>query len=330
MTAGRTMDRVLVIKLGALGDFLLALGPMQAIRRAHPAARLTLLTRAAYRGLAEASGLFDEIWIDPAPKLNPFAWLALRAKLRGGRFQRVYDLQTSDRSAGYFRLLGGAGGPEWSGKVPGCSHRHVYDAPSTQHTVDRQRDQLAIAGIDDVPLSDLDFLDAPIAARLPARPFVLLIPGASAGRPAKRWPAERFGELAARLDARGLGSAVAGTAGEGDLAHAIQAAAPEALDLTGATSLAELAAFARAARLVIGNDTGPTHLAALAGSPTLALFSADSDPVRTGPRGPHTRSVRRDDLADLDVETAVAAIGDWIDADPRRRTAATGADAPAR
>lgn len=323
MTAEQTMDRVLVIKLGALGDFLLALGPMQAIRRAHPAARLTLLTRAAYRDLAERSGLFDEIWLDPAPRLNPFVWLALRRRLRGGRFQRVYDLQTSDRSAGYFRLMGGTGGPEWSGKVPGCSHRHVYDAPSPLHTVERQREQLAIAGIEDTPLSDLGFLEAPIADRLPARPFVLLIPGASPGRPAKRWSADRFGELAARLDAQGLGSAVAGTAGEGDLAHAIQANAPEALDLTGATSLPELAAFARAARLIVGNDTGPTHLAALAGAPTLALFSADSDPLRTGPRGPHTRSLQRADLADLAVDTVLAEIGDWVARDPRGENGAT-------
>jgi ADP-heptose:LPS heptosyltransferase len=317
MTAVAPMDRVLVIKLGALGDFLLALGPMQAIRRAYPSARITLLTRPAYRDLAEGSGLFDEIWIDPAPRLNPLAWLALRRKLRGGRFQRVYDLQTSDRSAAYFRLLGGAAGPQWSGKVPGCSHRHVYATPSSLHTVERQRAQFAIAGIGDVPLSDLGFLDAPIADRLPARPFALLIPGASPGRPAKRWPAERFGALAARLDAQGLGSAVAGTEGEGGLAQTIQAAAPEALDLTGATSLSELAAFARAARLVIGNDTGPTHLAALAGAPTLALFSADSDPGRTGPRGPHTRWLRRDDLGDLEVEAVMAEIGDWIAGDPR-------------
>lgn len=323
MTVVPSTDRVLVIKLGALGDFLLALGPMQAIRRAHPDARITLLTRDAYRDLAAASGLFDEIRVDPAPKLNPLSWLALRRWLRGGRFDRVYDLQTSDRSAAYFRLLGGAGGPEWSGKVAGSSHRHVYPSPSPLHTVDRQREQLAIAGIADVPPADLGFLDADIAARLPARPFALLIPGASAGRPAKRWPVERFAELAAALDDQGLGCAIAGTAGEGDLAHAIQADAPEALDLTGATTLPELAAFARTARLVVGNDTGPMHLAALAGVPTLALFSADSDPARTGPRGRHTRFLQRDALSDLDTETVLTEIGDWIAADPRAEPPST-------
>lgn len=314
MTEPSSIDRVLVIKLGALGDFLLALGPMQAIRRHHPAARITLLTRAAYTDLATASGLFDEIWIDPAPRLNPIAWLALRARLRAGRFDRVYDLQTSDRSAAYFRLFRGGTAPEWSGKVPGCSHRHAYAPPSPLHTVERQREQLAIAGIDDVALSDLSFLDADIAGRLPSRPYALLIPGASANRPAKRWPAEAFGDLAARLAARGLGCAVAGTAEEGELAWEIQGRAPETLDLTGATTLAELAAFARAARLVVGNDTGPTHLAALAGAPTLALFSDDSDPGRTGPRGRQTRFLQRDRLETLDAETVLAEIADWVDA----------------
>jgi len=311
MTAVPTMDRVLVIKLGALGDFLLALGPMQAIRRRHPRARITLLTRAAYGDLATRSGLFDEIWIDPAPRLNPLAWLALAARLRGGRFQRVYDLQTSNRSAWYFRLMGGAA--EWSGKVAGCSHRHVFPTPSPLHTVERQRAQLAIAGLDDVPLSDLAFLDGELPDGLPARSFALLIPGASANRPAKRWPAAGFADLAARLSARGVGCAVAGTAAERELAGIIQDHAPNAADLTGRTNLAELAAVARAARLVIGNDTGPTHLAALAGAPTLALFSADSDPARTGPRGPRTRVIQRDRLDDLAPEAVLAEIADWID-----------------
>src|SRR3546814_11812512 len=83
-------SRILVIKLGALGDFLMALGPMQAIRRHHPDAELVLLTRQAYRDLGRATGLFAEIWVDPTPRWNPPAWLRWRATpLRGG-FVRGY------------------------------------------------------------------------------------------------------------------------------------------------------------------------------------------------------------------------------------------------
>ncbi len=313
-------ERILVIKLGALGDFLFALGPMQAIRRHHPEAELVLLTRPAYRDLASSSGLFDEIWDDTAPRFNPLAWLALARRLRGGGFSRVYDLQTSDRSAAYFRMFRGTSMPEWSGKVRGASHRHVYPEPHRLHTVDRQRAQLAVAGVAPVGLSDLGFLDADVSALVPADPFAALIPGASPERPAKRWPVEHYASVARRLAERGLIPVVIGGSGERGFATDISAAEPSSIDLTGRTVLGDLAAIARRCTLAIGNDTGPTHLMALAGAPTLALFSADSDPERTGPRGPATRHLQRDPLADLGVDAVVEAVEDWL---PTKRESQT-------
>ena len=300
-----------MIKLGALGDFLMALGPMQAIRRHHPDAELVLLTREAYRELGEAAGLFAEVWVDPAPRWSPLAWLRWRARLRTGGFKRVYDLQTSGRSAAYFRLFGRDRAPEWSGKAAGASHRHVYPADHRMHALDRQRAQLAIAGIAEVPLPDLRFLDGDLSAfDLPER-FALLVPGSSPERPEKRWPAACYGELAVLLAARGVTPVVIGGAGEAGVAAVIRAAAPAALDLTGRTGLGQVAALARRAAVAVGNDTGPTHIAALAGCPTVALFSAASDPAKTAPRGAAVRELRAADLADLpagQVAGAVAAI----------------------
>lgn len=293
--------RILVIKLGALGDFLMALGPMQAIRRHHPEARLVLLTRPAYRELAAAAGLFDEIWLDPAPRWNPLGWLRWRGRLRGAGFARVYDLQTSDRSAAYFRLFPRGRAPEWSGKVAGASHRHVYPADHRMHSIDRQREQLAVAGIAEVPLPDLAFLDGDLAGFGLPRRFALLIPGSSPERPEKRWPAERFGDLASRLAASGVAAVVVGGAGEAELAAEIRRAAPGTFDLTGRTSLGQIAALARAAAVAVGNDTGPTHLAALAGCPTVALFSAASDRAKTAPRGAAVRELQAPSLAGLPV-----------------------------
>ncbi|MEE8123959.1 MAG: ADP-heptose--LPS heptosyltransferase, partial [Alphaproteobacteria bacterium] len=101
------MRRILVIKLGALGDFVLAMGPFAAIRRRHAEARITLLTTAPLRELAEASGYFDETWVDERPRpWQPAGWLKLARRLIAGGFERVYDLQTSDRSAAYFHMMG--------------------------------------------------------------------------------------------------------------------------------------------------------------------------------------------------------------------------------
>lgn len=297
--AGR--ERILVIKLGALGDFVLAFGAFAAIRAHHRDARITLLTTAPFAELAERAPWFDEIRLDARPAFwnLPGLW-RLAATLRG--FDFVYDLQTSGRSSRY-RML--AGRPGWSGIARGASHPHDNPGRDRMHTVERQRDQLARAGIAAFPAPDLAWLRGP-TPDLPAR-FALLVPGAAPHRPAKRWPARRFGELAAILQARGLAPVVAGSAADAPLAAEI----PGALDLTGRTTLPELAAIASRAALAIGNDTGPMHLAAAMGTPCLVLFSRESDPALTAPRGPEERNVtvlRVPHLAGLPVERVAAAL----------------------
>ena len=101
--------RILVIKLGALGDFVQAMGPAAAIRAHHPGDEITLLTTAPYAELGRAAPYFDWVLIDQRPRVFDLAgWWRLRRMLREGRFERVYDLQTSDRSSFYHRLMGRA------------------------------------------------------------------------------------------------------------------------------------------------------------------------------------------------------------------------------
>jgi ADP-heptose:LPS heptosyltransferase len=274
--------RILVIKLAALGDFVQAFGPFAAIRAHHPDAAITLLTTPPYADLARRSPWFDAVWSDGRPSWrDPSAWWRLVQRLRGAGFSRVYDLQTSRRSSRYRALVGGAA--EWSGIAPGASHPHANPRRDAMHTVERQREQLEMAGIRRFPPPKVDWLDADLGPfALPPR-FALLVPGASPGRPGKRWPAERYGELAAGLD---LPAAVVGGAAEEPLAAAIAARAPGTIDLTGRTDFAALGALGRRAAFAVGNDTGPVHLIAAAGCPTLALFGPESDPALCAPRGP--------------------------------------------
>ncbi|MFN3075587.1 MAG: glycosyltransferase family 9 protein [Alphaproteobacteria bacterium] len=150
--------RVLVIKLGALGDFVQAMGPFAAIRAHHPDAHITLLTTSPYATFAQDSPWFDRVWIDSRPKLWQIgALLELRHWLREGRFDRVYDLQTSDRSSWYYRLFFPGLPPQWSGIARGCSHPHDNPHRDFLHTVERQAEQLAMAGIASVALPDLSW-----------------------------------------------------------------------------------------------------------------------------------------------------------------------------
>lgn len=297
--------RILVIKLGALGDIVQALGPMAAIRRHHADAEIVLLTSAPFAEFLRASPYADEIWVDGRPRLFDLPGiLRLRRKLRGRGFGRVYDLQTSDRSSFYYRLLGPGARPEWSGIARGASHRQDDPVRERTHTLERQKDQLRIAGIAEVPPPDLSWVQADLRRfALPER-FAVLVPGGAAHRPEKRWPIERYAALAASLSARGVTPVTIG----GEAERPLGAAIPAARDLTGGTSLAEVAAIGHRALWAIGNDTGPMHLLVAAGAPATVLFSAASDPALTAPRGERVIILRRERLADLPVEEVAATV----------------------
>ena len=222
-------------------------------------------------------------------------------------YDLVYDLQTSERSSRYFFL---AGRPAWSGIAPGCSLPHANAARDAMHTLERQREQLEMAGVADFPPPDLSWLAGDQDVDLPDR-FALLVPGAAPHRPRKRWPADRFGELAIVLAARGITPVVLGTAAETPLAVTIRHACPNTIDLTGRTTIESIAGLARRAALAVGNDTGPMHLITAIGCPCVVLFSAESDPALTAPRGPGgawPTVLRVPDLADLSAARVAAAL----------------------
>ncbi len=297
---------MLVIRLGAFGDFVQSFGPFAAIRAHHPGAAITLLTTEAYAKLASLAPWFDEVVVDRRPRLADLpGLLALRGKLRG--FDMVYDLQTSGRSTAYFWL---AGCPPWSGI--GHFRRFPHRDPQRDrlHTQDRQRGQLRDAGIVDIPKPNMEWLTRYPVPSLP-RPYALLVPGASAGRPQKRWPAMQFGELARRIARGGTTPVLIGGEAETAIAAEIVKATPQSINLVGRTDLIAVAALAHRAAYAVGNDTGPMHLAAAVGCRCIVLFGGASDPALTAPRAPDgawSTVLRAPDLADLPVERVAAAL----------------------
>lgn len=310
--------RVLIIKLGALGDFVQAFAAFRQIREAHAEDEITLLTTPPYADLAQASGLFDRIETDGRPKGLTQA-VKLFGRLRAARYDRVYDLQTSSRSKLFFYAFLPFP-PQWSGISPGASHRQTRPDRDAMHNLDRMADQLHVAGIGpayppgEAPAPDLSWaLAAPgcephaLMEHLGVKaPFAILAPGASTVKPEKLWPIEFYAELAQRLEQAGLQVVVAGGPGESALYTLIAARAPAAVDLTGRTALVQLAAVGTQARLCVGNDSGPTHLLAYAGAPGLMLMSRVSDPAHCGPRA-RMASLRAEDLRALKVDTVLTA-----------------------
>ncbi len=310
--AKREVQRILVIKLSALGDFVLALAAMKKIRQAHPKAQISLLTTPPFEGLAKASPYFNAVFTDGRPE--GFAqWIALRTRLRAAGYTRVYDLQTSSHSNRIFQVMR-PNPPPWSGIAFGCSLAHANPLRNQMHTLERQADQLMYAGIwpdaptrqGAAPAPDLSWVlgraegSRPPASGVKAKPYVMFVPGGSAHRPEKRWPVDRYGELARILYSRGLDIVIIGGPQEAALAQSIQRQVPRARDLTGRTDFASIAVLGAKAALAIGNDTGPLHLAAAAGAPTVVLFSSASDPQLSAPRG-NVAVLRAAKLSELPV-----------------------------
>lgn len=294
---------VLIVKLGAFGDFFLAQTAFEAIRRHHAGDRLTLLTIPQLAPLARMSGRFDEVWEDPRGR-SLSAYLAVRRMLRARHFDRVYDLQCTGRTDRYCWLLFPGPWPEWSGTARFASHNDAYPKRRKVPVLERYARQLRPFGIELAPHADLSWLDADVGRFGLDGDYALLIPGSSAGRPDKRWPL--YPALAQALAGRGVRPVVLGTSIEKDLAAAITAACPDALDLTERTNIAEIGALARHAWASVGNDTGPTHLVAAVGGPTVALFSDASNPIHAS--GRRVLVHHRPTFDTMDVDGVMAAI----------------------
>jgi ADP-heptose:LPS heptosyltransferase len=297
------MTRILVIKFGALGDFAQVFHAFAAIRAAHEGAQITLLTTPPYERLAAASGLFDRIETDGRPK-DAAAWLRMARRLRRARYDRVYDLHTSKSSTRlWWAMLPRP--PEWSGIARLGSHPQTRPDRNGMHNLDRMADQLHVAGIGPAyadgaaPPPDLSFAVQASLAKARAEgfptvgarfglapPFALLVPGASASRPEKLWPTDRYAALAAALTRRGVQVAVLGGPEQGAMAAQILGAAPAAVDLTGSkTDQLDFAGLGAECLLCVGGDTGPVHMATYAGAPGVMLLSTRvSNPAHVGPR----------------------------------------------
>jgi ADP-heptose:LPS heptosyltransferase len=291
-------ERFLIIKLGALGDMVQATTFFQALRRAKPKAHLTLLTTKPYVPFAETLGLFDAIWVDTRPKLHRIkALINLRQRIISSAFDGVIDLQNVDRTALYRRLL-------WPHSLPW----HALPRGQGKHP-QRQWPYLLerISPGAPLPLLDLRFMGTHSCIEPSWGPYVLLIPGASnAHGGAKRWPEVHFAELAKHLHAKGFTPVIIG--GPGDSFPLIHRACPQVMDLCGHTTFFDVIGLGSRARLTVGNDTGPTLLAASGGSPTLTFYSRFNPPDIGGPLGLHHRPLQTNNLATLSFEHVWGAV----------------------
>jgi ADP-heptose:LPS heptosyltransferase len=285
--------RVLVVKLGSLGEFIQSLAAAKLIRNYHVGARITLLTTPELKELAEKCPYFDVV--DPGGKpAEPQAITQLIARIRAAKYEMVYDLENSNRTSNYYHGLR-PWPPLWSGVTAGASH--VYSDPDRDrlHPLERLTGQLAAAGLVSAhPLApDLTWLRA--ALRDPPRlqpdyfgvrgRYVLLLPRGTSDTPKNKWPENKYIEIAYRIAAAGVTPVVLGGSEERELGATIVRAEPRAKNLVARADLFQSIALAERSSFTLGDDVDLMHLAAASGASCLVLLSSQGDPERTTPRG---------------------------------------------
>ncbi|MBX3479939.1 MAG: glycosyltransferase family 9 protein [Caulobacter sp.] len=311
-------EKILVIQAGTIGEFVLSLAAMRRIRQAHPRDRITLLTIPAFEALARSSPYVNDVDTGAAPE-TPGDWLALRKRIKAAKYARVYDLQGSSATNSLFQMLRPFP-PPWSGPAKGAKFRHRNPNRDRMHLLERQAEQLHVAGIwpdapvteGDAPPPDLSWIlrrapeQRPTPGAQAPKPFVLLAPGGQEKSLEKRWPIAAFSDLAGRLFAAGYDIVIIGGPQDSALARTIQKTVGRARDLTGRTDFAQIALLGARAVLAVGNDTGPLHLIAAAGAPTVALFAGGPDSALASPRG-HVAVLHAPVLSALAVDTVASA-----------------------
>jgi ADP-heptose:LPS heptosyltransferase len=269
------MADILIIKLGAFGDVLQAEGALRDIRENHPGDRVTVLTRRPFRSILERCPWVDEVLVDQnAPRWRLDQQWVLACNLRARHFARVYDLQGSGRTAFYARWL--LPSCDWAGYAKGMRWLHPHPAPKSLNGRERIAALLVSVGLTvrHSLAPDVSWMVDPVdellaGSGLEKGRYVLLFPGSSAKHPEKRWPG--FAELAGMIAGLGLTPVTMPGPDEMELCRGLPATAIIKTDGSPFTYF-QLAGVAQSAAAVVGNDTGPTHLAAYLDRPGLSLF----------------------------------------------------------
>jgi len=305
------MTRILIVRLGALGDVVHAIPVAAALRRAFPDARIDWLVSAKHREILDLVPVIDRRLVinDRGGANGGSSLLSAIRELRAARYDVAIDLQGLIKSA---LLARASGAPRVAGFTASYARERLarlfytdvydpgrgglYDPRETRHVVDINLGLLTVLGLDAVraefPIDDVASAPARQVRERTGGRYALLNPGAA--WPNKRWPPARLAEVASALrDRHDLMSVVLWGPGEEPLAREVVAGASGAALLSPPTSIADIVAMSRGAALMVSGDTGPTHIASAIGTPIVGIYGP-TRPARNGPLSPHDVTVSRD------------------------------------
>jgi heptosyltransferase-2 len=297
------------VQLDHLGDAMFTTAMLPALKARYPQAEIEVLASPAAADVFRGRADVNRVWIYRRYRFVrdggwgwPASVLLWGLRLRRRRYDLAFDCRGEMPIALLMWLAGAKRRVGWAAGGGGFLLTDSVEFIPGRHEVESRRAMLAqlkIAGGTEPALEPSRQAMQSVAQRLAKisganeKLYVLHI---GAGTQAKRWPVVHWRELVRRLRLEHHGRVVlVGALAERGLARRITrlAASPKVVDWTGRTTVLELAALARMADLFIGADSGPAHVAAAAGVPTVVLFSGTNQAEQWTPRGPRVYVVRR-------------------------------------
>ena len=273
-------ESFLLVRLGSLGDVIHAIPAAAALRAKYPRARIDWLVDPRYSSVLQlVEGLSAAIPIDPRESVRKL--LRTIGQLRRARYDAAVDLQgllksaVLARSAGAHRVIGF---PRTHLREPMARvwYTETPDPGRDPHVIRKNLMLLRALGVEDLQIAFPLKMPRTVTGDLAASAFgsggyAVINPGAA--WPNKRWPPQRFGALAVQIRERiGVRSLVLWGPGEEDIASLVVGASRGAAELAPQTTIVDVFAITRRAKLMVSGDTGPLHIAAAVGTPVVALF----------------------------------------------------------
>jgi len=269
------MSNILIIKLGSLGDVVQISGALRDIREHHKNEKITILTTSKYLNLFKNCPYIDDCLEDERlPRYNIFYLLRLRKTVNSLNFNKVYDLQNSNRTIFYRKFLFNI--KDWS------SSKDITENKYNNSVLQRFDEQLRKSNIQTIYTLKPDFSWAAEKANnynlATDKKYILLFPFCSRDLIHKRWP--YFSELINLIKQNHPQYSLVVAPGPGELEEAMSLEIKIALNNNLPLNFFELASLIKKSHLVIANDTGPAHMAAHLGARGFALFGPHTTPEK--------------------------------------------------
>tara|TARA_E500000178_G_scaffold350325_1_gene409041 strand:+ start:449 stop:1372 length:924 start_codon:yes stop_codon:yes gene_type:complete len=292
--------KILVIKHGSIGDFVMAFRAMQSIREHFPNSHLTLVTTNLINKLFSQIPFFDQIIIDKRKSFfDAFRFINHLKKIN---IDLVIDLQNSKRTQ-FYHFITRIFRPKIiiNSSRKFSQLRYTITTHGTEHVIEGLNNQLKLLHIRHSLNSNIDWLRKKDFVNPINKKFALLIPGTSKNGSKKQWPSESFAKLSKQINDLDLDVIISGTRNDSKIIKEIISKAPKVINLEQYSDFPNFINLCDNASIIISVDTGPAHIAAYSTTPLIWIVKNSSYSITNKPYSKNVTIIKAEDVRSVTV-----------------------------